>query len=219
MRQKGDSIILIGMPGCGKSTVGVVLAKALGMNFIDTDLLISSRYGLTLQEIIDVRGLEMFLAYEEQAGLSVCDRRAVIATGGSMVFSGKAMEHLSGLGTVVYLDVGLQELEERLTNIRTRGVASRRGRRSRIFTGRARRCMKRMQSFGFLFQITRIWKRWWNVWPFSWAGINEQMIEAGVTGFGSTRLLHTHTVCNLLLIYCLIPFTLSSAYLSVTSIK
>ena len=127
MGQKGDSIILIGMPGCGKSTVGVVLAKALGMNFIDTDLLISSRYGLTLQEIIDVRGLETFLAYEEQAGLSVCDRRAVIATGGSMVFSGKAMEHLSGLGTVVYLDVGLQDLEERLTNIRTRGVASRPG--------------------------------------------------------------------------------------------
>ena len=122
-----NNIILIGMPGSGKSTIGVLLAKVLGYQFVDTDLIISGQQQATLQEIIDTRGLEAFLGCEEQAGLSVDAHRTVIATGGSMVLSERAMGHLKGIGTVIYLDVPLPALARRLKNIRTRGIAARPG--------------------------------------------------------------------------------------------
>lgn len=124
MLKPGENIVLIGMPGCGKSTLGVVLAKTLGYDFLDTDLVISSLQRNTLQKILDEQGLERFLQYEEQAGLSVNCERTVIATGGSMVFSEAAMEHLRANGRVVYLNVPPEELAIRLTNIRTRGIAA-----------------------------------------------------------------------------------------------
>lgn len=122
-----DNIILIGMPGSGKSTLGVLLAKTLGYQFIDTDLIISGQQRATLQEILDTRGLEAFLCCEEQAGLSVDAHRTVIATGGSMVLREKAMKHLRDIGTILFLDIPPQELSRRLKNIKTRGIAARPG--------------------------------------------------------------------------------------------
>lgn len=124
---KKDNIILIGMPGSGKSTVGVLLAKTLGYQFIDTDLIISKQQKTVLQKIIDERGLEEFLNCEEQAGLSVDTERTVIATGGSMVLKEKAMEHLKSLGQVVFFQVSIPELKSRLRNIKTRGIAAKPG--------------------------------------------------------------------------------------------
>ncbi len=117
------NIILIGMPGCGKSTVGVVLAKVLGMHFCDTDIVIQQREGRRLQEIIDSEGNEAFLACEEAALLSVSPENTVIATGGSAVYSEAAMAHLRENGTVVYLQVSEPEIERRLADFGGRGVA------------------------------------------------------------------------------------------------
>lgn len=122
-----NNVILIGMPGAGKSTVGVILAKTLGMQFLDTDLLISAQQNARLQELLDARGLEGFLACEQQAGLSVDVSKTVIATGGSMVLCAQAMAHLKTLGTVVYLETPLETLAARLNNITTRGIAARPG--------------------------------------------------------------------------------------------
>lgn len=122
------NIILIGMPGCGKSTVGVVLAKTLGTYFIDTDLIIQVQRKNTLQQLIDTEGLDKFLEYEQEALLSVTEQEnTVIATGGSAVFSAKGMTHLKRKGVCVYINLGLDELEARLSNIRTRGIASKNG--------------------------------------------------------------------------------------------
>ena len=118
-----DNITLIGMPGSGKSTVGVLLAKALGLPFIDTDLLIQQREGLLLQELLDQRGLDAFLDAEEAAIRSLDCRASVIAPGGSAVCRERAMEHLRALGRVLYLRVPLPELERRIDNITTRGIA------------------------------------------------------------------------------------------------
>lgn len=116
------NIVLIGMPGCGKSTVGVVLAKSLGYSFIDTDLLISAKASKPLQKIIDINGLEAFLKLEEEVGATLDCYGYVVATGGSMVMSEKAMTNLKNLGTVVYIKVSLDELEKRLVNFKTRGI-------------------------------------------------------------------------------------------------
>lgn len=116
------NIVLTGMPGAGKSTTGVILAKTLGMTFIDTDILIQERAGRLLQEIIDDRGPAAFLETEERAVLSLACRNAVIATGGSVVFSRMAMEHLKADGIVVYLDISCAEMERRLKNITARGI-------------------------------------------------------------------------------------------------
>ena len=121
------NIILIGMPGCGKSTVGVILAKSLGYSFVDTDLLISEKASKPLQKIIDVNGLEAFLKLEEEVGATLDCYGYVIATGGSMVMSEKAMENLKSLGTVVYIDVTLEEIEKRLVNFKTRGIVRKQG--------------------------------------------------------------------------------------------
>lgn len=116
------NIILIGMPGAGKSTAGVILAKACGMKFIDTDLLIQERTGRLLQEIINTEGLEAFLKTEEETILSLHCENTVIATGGSVVFGQRGMEHLKKGGIIVYLKIPFDEMEHRLTNITTRGI-------------------------------------------------------------------------------------------------
>ena len=116
------NIILIGMPGSGKSTVGVVLAKELGYSFLDSDLLIQQKTGQKLQSIIDEWGDDGFLALEEEVNAAIDVDRTVIATGGSVIFGPKAMEHLRTQGLVVHLDLSPAALEERLANIRTRGV-------------------------------------------------------------------------------------------------
>ena len=117
-----ENIILIGMSGAGKSTLGVLLAKALGKSFVDTDLLIQQKEGKLLQNIIDEDGMEYFMQLEEDVVSGVCLNNCVIATGGSVVYSQKAMEHLKQSGTTVYLAVDYDELVSRLSNITTRGI-------------------------------------------------------------------------------------------------
>ena len=118
-----NNIVLIGMPGAGKSTVGVLLAKTLGYAFLDTDLVIQEREGRLLQDLVDELGVEAFLDREAAAICSVDCDRTVIATGGSVVCRDGAMEHLRELGRIVYLQLPLEELERRLHNISTRGIA------------------------------------------------------------------------------------------------
>jgi len=119
-----NNIILTGMPGAGKSTVGVILAKTVGFDFVDLDIRISKRHGMTLQEIMDTKGLDFFMSAERFEAMDTHCQRTVIATGGSVVLYPPAMEHLKQDGTVVYLDVPLAELSRRLTNIKTRGIAA-----------------------------------------------------------------------------------------------
>lgn len=118
-----ENIVLIGMPACGKSVTGVVLAKSLQMGFLDTDLLIQEAAGKGLQEIINEDGMEAFKALEEQVLCQVDVTHTVIATGGSAVYYPKAMKHLKKLGRIVYIHVSVETILERLNNITTRGVA------------------------------------------------------------------------------------------------
>ena len=125
---KMKNIVLIGMPAVGKSTIGVLLAKTMGFAFVDTDLIIQQETGRLLQDIIDNDGLEAFCAAEERAICSVSvGENAVIATGGSAVYSRKAMEWLKKRGMVYYLSLPTDEIMRRLDNIRTRGIAMRPG--------------------------------------------------------------------------------------------
>lgn len=117
------NIILIGMPGCGKSTVGVVLAKVMGMHFCDTDIVIQQREGRKLQDIIDSDGNDAFLACEKNALLSLDIDDTVISTGGSAVYSNEAMQHLKKSGKVIYIKVSEEEIERRLADFAARGVA------------------------------------------------------------------------------------------------
>ena len=117
------NVVLIGMPGSGKSTVGVLLAKALGYDFLDVDLVIQKREHALLQDILDRRGLDAFLQAEEDAVCSVSCENTVIAPGGSAVCREKAALHLKSLGPVVYLKVPLAELSGRIQNLSTRGIA------------------------------------------------------------------------------------------------
>ncbi len=118
----GENIILIGMPTAGKSTVGVVLAKQLGYDYIDTDLLIQQQEGCRLEEIIRSRGDEAFLDIEAGVCSALRCVRTVIATGGSVIYRAQAMEHLRTLGTLVYLQIDLNSLRERLQDAAARGV-------------------------------------------------------------------------------------------------
>ena len=118
-----NNIILIGMAGCGKSTIGVLLAKTLGHGFLDTDLVIQKREGKLLQQIIDVDGLDRFKRAEEEALLSVDTDDTVIATGGSAVYYDDAMKHLKSGGKCVWLSLPYPEIEHRINNIKTRGIA------------------------------------------------------------------------------------------------
>ncbi len=118
-----DNIILIGMPGSGKSSVGVVLAKALGYRFLDVDLVIQEQEGALLQDILDRLGAQAFLDVERDAICALSCRRTVIAPGGSCVCREASMDHLRQLGTVVYLSLSLEDVEERIHNLATRGIA------------------------------------------------------------------------------------------------
>ena len=120
--ENGKNIVLIGMPTSGKSTVGVILAKVLGMDFIDTDIVIQQKQGARLNDIIEERGSDAFLEIEEQTILGINVSRTVIATGGSAVYSEAAMRHLKNNSTVVYLEVTLNELKKRLIDVKERGV-------------------------------------------------------------------------------------------------
>ncbi|HOJ10763.1 MAG TPA: shikimate kinase [Clostridiales bacterium] len=121
------NIVLIGMPSAGKSTIGVILAKTLGMCFIDTDLVIQEKECRLLQDIINTYGISRFLQIEENAVLTLKYKAAVIATGGSVVYSDKAMTHLKQDGIITYLKVGYEEIERRINNISTRGIIFNKG--------------------------------------------------------------------------------------------
>ncbi len=120
---KGKNIVLIGMPGCGKSTVGVVLAKTMGYRFTDADLVIQEQEGRLLSEIIAQEGLEAFLAIENRINASLSPQKTVIATGGSAVYGQQAMRHYQEIGIVVYIDLPYEEVESRLGDLTKRGVA------------------------------------------------------------------------------------------------
>ena len=122
-----DNIILVGMPGAGKSTLGVLLAKAMGKLFVDTDIIIQQKTKRILQDIIYNDGTDAFLNLEEEILLSVNEENTVIATGGSAVYSEKAMEHFRKSGKIVYLHVDFAEIEKRVTNITTRGIVLKNG--------------------------------------------------------------------------------------------
>ena len=118
-----DNLILIGMPGAGKSTVGVILAKTLAMDFVDGDLEICKETGKTLQEILDNEGKEAFLDIENRVICGLNPHHTGVATGGSVPLEPEAMGHMKDIGTVIYLKVELGELRARLSNIKTRGIA------------------------------------------------------------------------------------------------
>ncbi|HIT99265.1 MAG TPA: shikimate kinase [Candidatus Copromorpha excrementavium] len=115
------------MPACGKSVTGVVLAKSLGMNFVDTDLIIQENEGKSLQRIINEEGIEAFKRAEEKTLLSLDLKNTVIATGGSAVYYPSAMEHMGDNGIIVYIEADIEEIKKRLKNIKTRGVAMSKG--------------------------------------------------------------------------------------------
>ena len=117
-----DNITLTGMPGSGKSTVGVLLAKGLGFRFLDTDLLIQEQEGCLLKDIIAREGAEGFSRIENQVNAQVQARCTVIAPGGSVIYGKEAMEHLKEISTVIYLKLTYEELESRLGNLVDRGV-------------------------------------------------------------------------------------------------
>ena len=122
-----ENIVLIGMPGIGKSTVGVVLAKVLGYQFIDADLLIQKKMNMVLSEIIKKEGTDGFMKIENDVNASIETDRTVIATGGSVVYCEEAMEHLKSIGTVIYLKLSLESLSKRLGNLVGRGVVLKKG--------------------------------------------------------------------------------------------
>ncbi|MBR5565938.1 MAG: shikimate kinase [Roseburia sp.] len=122
-----SNIVLIGMPGVGKSTVGVILAKVLGYQFVDSDLVIQKKEGKLLKEIIAEVGPEGFIQVENRVNASLEVTDSIIATGGSVVYGKEAMEHLRKIGTVVYLALPYEEIEKRLSDIKGRGVVLREG--------------------------------------------------------------------------------------------
>lgn len=122
-----ENIVLIGMPGSGKSTVGVILAKVLGYTFIDSDLLIQKEEKQLLKDIIAKEGQEGFLKIENRVNASIEAEKSVIATGGSVVYCEEAMKHLQEIGTVFYLKLDYQILKKRLSNLIGRGVVLKEG--------------------------------------------------------------------------------------------
>lgn len=118
---------MIGMPGSGKSTIGVILAKAIGYGFIDGDLMIQEREKKLLSEIIAEKGTEEFLKIENEVNSSIAASRCVIAPGGSVIYGKEAMEHLREIGTVIYLKLSYKSVAFRLGDLRRRGVALKEG--------------------------------------------------------------------------------------------
>ena len=123
-QRQRNSLILVGMPGAGKSTVGLLLAKELVKDFVDTDLLIQSKADMSLQDIIQERGYQQLRKLEEEVLLQAEFSNHIVATGGSVVYSDVGMRHLNRFGRVVFLDVPLEVLKTRLHNYTTRGIAA-----------------------------------------------------------------------------------------------
>lgn len=122
-----SNIVLIGMPGAGKSTVGVILAKIMGYEFMDSDLLIQKEEGRLLREIIEQDGVDGFIAVENRVNAGIQTEKTIIATGGSVIYGKEAMAHLREIGTIVYLKLSYPVINSRLSNIRGRGVVLREG--------------------------------------------------------------------------------------------
>lgn len=120
-----NNIILIGMPGVGKSTIGVILAKLLGYQFVDADILIQQQEKKLLKDIINERGTDGFIEVENRVNAGIVAEHTVIATGGSVVYGKEAMRHLKEIGTVVYLEVSYDTIKKRLADIKGRGVVLR----------------------------------------------------------------------------------------------
>ena len=127
MKSSKDNIVLIGMPGVGKSTVGVILAKVLGYQFVDADLVIQQQEGKLLCEIMEEVGACGFIEVENRVNASLNVTHSIIATGGSVVYGKEAMEHLQSIGRIVYLKVSYETLEKRLADIKGRGVVLKEG--------------------------------------------------------------------------------------------
>ncbi len=127
MSNTRNCIVLVGMPGAGKSTLGVVLAKILNKDFVDADLVIQKRCGETLQRVIDRDGPEVFLELENAVLCDLQADNAIIATGGSAVYSPQAIDHLRTLGPIVYLEISYESLMDRLVDLQERGVVMRNG--------------------------------------------------------------------------------------------
>ena len=122
-----NNIILIGMPAVGKSSIGVILAKETGYQFLDSDLLIQQRERCLLKDILDRQGVEGFLRIENEVNCSIDENRTVIATGGSAVYGQEAMEHFQKIGTIIYLKADYPVLEKRLGDLKGRGVVLKEG--------------------------------------------------------------------------------------------
>lgn len=121
------NIVLIGMPGAGKSTVGVVLAKHEGFRFVDSDLVIQEQTGMLLHEIISKEGDDGFRQVENRINASLQVKHSVIATGGSVIYGKEAMRHLREIGTMVYLQLSYESIAERLGDLKERGVTLKEG--------------------------------------------------------------------------------------------
>lgn len=124
---KKGNVILIGMPTCGKTTIGTELAREIGYGYIDSDSVITAREGKLLSEIIEEKGVEAFLDVEAKVNAELCADRCVIATGGSVVYRSYAMEKLKKMGTVVYLRLSYEAIKKRLQDTKSRGVAMKEG--------------------------------------------------------------------------------------------
>lgn len=122
-----DNVILVGMPGAGKSTVGVILAKLLGKSFIDSDIVIQQRTRKLLKDLIEEYGMDGFIELEGKINSEITDNDCVVATGGSAVMNARAMQHFKNTGIIVYLDVAYDDLSQRLGNLKERGVVCREG--------------------------------------------------------------------------------------------
>ena len=118
-----SNLTLIGMPGAGKSTIGIILAKNLSLGFIDTDVLIQINQGKSLQQILDESGHLALRAIEEEEICKLNVNRHVIATGGSAAYSERAMAHLGSMSTIIFLEVSFEEITRRIRNFETRGIA------------------------------------------------------------------------------------------------
>jgi shikimate kinase len=121
------NIVLVGMSGAGKSTLGVLLAKAIGMDYVDTDIIIQKNEGRLLQEIIDNDGIEKFMQIEEGTVSELQLENCIISTGGSVIYSEKAMTVLKQHGQAIYLHVAFEEIKRRLINVTTRGIVIKKG--------------------------------------------------------------------------------------------
>ncbi len=121
------NVILTGMPGCGKSTIGVLLAKVLGYDFVDSDVLIQNKYGMLLREIIAKYGDEGFLKIENDINKSIAFTNTVVATGGSVVYCREAMEKFQKEDLIVYINLPYEDIAGRLENVKRRGVVLKEG--------------------------------------------------------------------------------------------